>query len=56
MAASSPETAAAFEAELKRLRITVTLRKSLGRDIKAACGQLKSSRQQYGIDALTGVS
>ncbi|MCL1886020.1 MAG: 23S rRNA (adenine(2503)-C(2))-methyltransferase RlmN [Dehalococcoidia bacterium] len=54
--ASSPDVAAAFEAELKRLRITVTLRKSLGRDIKAACGQLKSSHQQRGIDALTGVS
>jgi 23S rRNA (adenine2503-C2)-methyltransferase len=32
----------AFEDELKRLGINVTLRRSLGRDIEAACGQLKS--------------
>ena len=32
----------AFEDELKRLRMTVTLRKSFGKDIKAGCGQLKS--------------
>ena len=34
----------AFENELKRLRITTTLRKSFGRDISAGCGQLKSRR------------
>jgi 23S rRNA (adenine2503-C2)-methyltransferase len=32
----------AFEDELKRLHMTVTLRKSFGKDIKAGCGQLKS--------------
>jgi 23S rRNA (adenine2503-C2)-methyltransferase len=32
----------AFEDELKRLGINVTLRRSLGRDIEASCGQLKS--------------
>ena len=39
-----PEAVIAFENELKRLRITVTLRKSFGRDINAGCGQLKSQR------------
>ncbi len=37
-----PEAVLAFEEELKRLRITVTLRRSFGRDIKGGCGQLKS--------------
>jgi 23S rRNA (adenine2503-C2)-methyltransferase len=37
-----PDVVMAFEDELKRLRITVTLRKSFGRDISAGCGQLKS--------------
>ena len=37
-----PDVVMAFENELKRLRITVTLRKSFGRDISAGCGQLKS--------------
>jgi 23S rRNA (adenine2503-C2)-methyltransferase len=37
-----PEAVLAFEDELKRLRITTTLRKSFGRDISAGCGQLKS--------------
>lgn len=32
---------AAFEAELRRLRMTVTLRRSFGSDIMAACGQLR---------------
>ena len=41
---SSRETALAFEDELKRLRVTVTIRKSYGGDIHAACGQLKSRR------------
>jgi 23S rRNA (adenine2503-C2)-methyltransferase len=36
------EVVLAFENELKRLGITATLRRSLGRDIDAACGQLKS--------------
>jgi 23S rRNA (adenine2503-C2)-methyltransferase len=37
-----PEVVIAFEDELKRLRITVTLRRSFGRDINGGCGQLKS--------------
>jgi 23S rRNA (adenine2503-C2)-methyltransferase len=37
-----PDVVMAFEDELKRLHMTVTLRKSYGKDIKAACGQLKS--------------
>ena len=36
------EAVLAFENELKRLGINATLRRSLGRDIDAACGQLKS--------------
>jgi 23S rRNA (adenine2503-C2)-methyltransferase len=40
-----PEVVMAFEDELKRLRITVTLRKSFGRDIKGGCGQLKSRNE-----------
>jgi 23S rRNA (adenine2503-C2)-methyltransferase len=36
------ETLLAFENELKNLGINTTLRKSLGRDINAACGQLRS--------------
>lgn len=32
----------AFQDELERLHMTVTLRKSFGKDIKAGCGQLKS--------------
>jgi len=36
----SKEKVIAFEAELKRLRVVVTVRKSYGGDIKAACGQL----------------
>jgi len=39
---SLKETAMAFEAELARLRIPVTLRRSYGGEIDAACGQLKS--------------
>ncbi|MCL2706806.1 MAG: 23S rRNA (adenine(2503)-C(2))-methyltransferase RlmN [Dehalococcoidia bacterium] len=35
----------AFKAELMRLNKAVTLRKSFGRDIKAACGQLKNNRR-----------
>jgi 23S rRNA (adenine2503-C2)-methyltransferase len=37
-----PEAVMTFKAELERLHITTTLRKSLGRDISAGCGQLKS--------------
>jgi 23S rRNA (adenine2503-C2)-methyltransferase len=37
-----PEVVNAFKNELDRLHITTTLRKSLGRDISAGCGQLKS--------------
>jgi len=40
-----PDVVLAFENELKRLRITVTLRKSFGRDIQAGCGQLKSQNE-----------
>ena len=36
----------AFEAELKRLGVNATLRRSYGREIKAACGQLKSHSMQ----------
>jgi 23S rRNA (adenine2503-C2)-methyltransferase len=38
------EAVLAFEDELKRLRITTTVRRSFGRDIDAGCGQLKSQR------------
>jgi 23S rRNA (adenine2503-C2)-methyltransferase len=40
-----PDVVMAFEDELKRLRITVTLRRSFGRDINAGCGQLKSHKE-----------
>jgi 23S rRNA (adenine2503-C2)-methyltransferase len=36
------EVVLAFASELKRLSATTTIRQSLGRDIKAACGQLRS--------------
>jgi 23S rRNA (adenine2503-C2)-methyltransferase len=42
---STQEAAQAFEAELARLHIPVTLRRSYGKDINAACGQLKSRRK-----------
>ena len=35
-------TVLAFESELKRLGVNATVRRSYGREIKAACGQLKS--------------
>ncbi|MCL2281125.1 MAG: 23S rRNA (adenine(2503)-C(2))-methyltransferase RlmN [Dehalococcoidia bacterium] len=41
--APAPEVVEAFESELKRMNITVTLRRNFGRDIKAACGQLRKS-------------
>ena len=41
---SSKEAILAFEDELKRLKVPATLRKSYGKDISAACGQLKSRR------------
>lgn len=39
---SSPETVAAFMAELRSHHITTTLRQSRGGDIDAGCGQLRS--------------
>ena len=36
-----PEKAAAFERELKALRVSVTVRREMGRDIAGACGQLR---------------
>lgn len=36
----------AFEQFLKDKRVGVTLRRSMGQDIKAACGQLKADRQK----------
>ena len=40
---SNREQILAFEGELRRLGLNVTLRRSYGREIEAACGQLKSS-------------
>jgi 23S rRNA (adenine2503-C2)-methyltransferase len=40
---SSPKAIAAFEAELRRARIPVTVRLTRGRDIDAACGQLAAA-------------
>ena len=42
------EAVAAFESLLRAKRITATLRKSKGRDIKAACGQLKAEHARHG--------
>ena len=39
------EKTLAFEGELRKLGINVTLRRSYGREIEAACGQLKSATQ-----------
>jgi len=41
--APSRERVLAFEGELRRLSINTTLRRSYGREIEAACGQLKSA-------------
>lgn len=43
-----PETATIkeFENELKKLRITVTVRREMGSDIQAACGQLRHKTSQ----------
>ena len=38
----SPDDVLAFEALLRKKGFTVTLRKSKGQDIAAACGQLKT--------------
>lgn len=40
---STQEKMKAFAGELKKLKINATVRRSYGRDILAACGQLKSS-------------
>ncbi len=45
---SSPETIAAFRAELEKARIPVTVRLTRGRDIAAACGQLASAPRVRG--------
>ncbi|MEW6669779.1 MAG: 23S rRNA (adenine(2503)-C(2))-methyltransferase RlmN, partial [Thermodesulfobacteriota bacterium] len=37
------EQARAFQTELRRRGITATLRRSMGADIQAGCGQLKSA-------------
>src|SRR5207249_3312677 len=42
-AGSTPKAIAAFEAELRRSRIPVTVRLTRGRDIDAACGQLAAT-------------
>lgn len=41
--ASTPEAIKAFMEELERRKIQVSLRRSLGQDIQAACGQLRRS-------------
>ena len=43
------KTVEEFEKELKRLRINVTVRKEMGADIQAACGQLRHQKltEQY---------
>ena len=40
------ESAAAFAARLESLGVVATVRRRLGRDVNAACGQLRRSRQQ----------
>lgn len=43
---SSPETVRRFQADLERRGVTVTVRRRLGPDIDAACGQLRRREQQ----------
>ncbi len=40
---SAPETVRAFAAQLEKRRIPVTVRREMGQDIDAACGQLRRS-------------
>lgn len=47
-AAPEPETVLAFEKHLWDKHITATLRKSMGQDIAAACGQLRAERMATG--------
>ena len=46
---STPERIERFEEMLKVRRITVTVRREMGADIDAACGQLRNSNQQGGV-------
>lgn len=46
---STPERIERFEEMLKVRRITVTVRREMGADIDAACGQLRNSNQKGGI-------
>ena len=46
---STPERIERFEEMLKVRRITVTVRREMGADIDAACGQLRNSHQKGGF-------
>ena len=46
---STPERIERFEEMLKVRRITVTVRREMGADIDAACGQLRNSNQKGGV-------
>ena len=48
---SNPEAVAAFAAVLENKGIEVTVRRELGRDINAACGQLRRSQTEEGADS-----
>lgn len=61
---ASPEEIAAFARKLRQLGVSVTIRKSRGLDISAACGQLRvqierarriRSQQNGGVDEKAGV-
>ena len=43
---SRPENTERFAALLGKLGVNATVRRELGRDIDAACGQLRRSRQE----------
>lgn len=44
---SPPERVQAFKAQLERRRIVVSVRRELGSDITAACGQLRRKRESW---------
>ena len=45
-----------FEQELRRLGVNATIRRTLGSDIQAACGQLRRDASQQSADACGGGS
>lgn len=46
---STPERVRAFKAELERLGVTVTVRRELGSDISASCGQLRRKHSEVSL-------